>query len=59
MAAKSKSKTKSLPLASAEVAAPAGKGSYAFVNEEANAAMNDVPVQPKPKTATTFSLINP
>lgn len=33
--------------------------SYAFVNEEANAAMNDVPLQPKPKTATTFTLINP
>ena len=32
MAAKSKSKPKSLPLASAEMAAPAGKGSYAFIS---------------------------
>ncbi len=35
------------------------KGTYAFVNEEANAAMTDVQPQPKLKTATTFSLINP
>ena len=32
MAAKSKSKPKSLPLATADVAAPAGKGSYAFIS---------------------------